>query len=96
MVSQLSDQPLRLPHPSYIRLQDEARPSERRKQPRINQFWHENLQEDSQAMMILLQVGSVEPGGHEVTFHDQFQGSNADEYRERIHQDKVIFVIFYT
>ena len=38
----------------------------------------ENLQEDSQAMVILLQVGSIEPGSHEVTFHGHFQGSNAD------------------
>jgi hypothetical protein len=32
-------------------------------------------------MVILLQVGSVEPGGHEITFHGQFQGPNADQYQ---------------
>jgi hypothetical protein len=31
-------------------------------------------------MVILLQLGSVEPGGHEVTFQGHFQGSNADQY----------------
>jgi hypothetical protein len=29
-------------------------------------------------MMILLQVDSVEPEGHEVTFHGHFQGPNTD------------------
>jgi hypothetical protein len=32
-------------------------------------------------MVILLQVGSVEPGDHEVTFHGHFQRSNANQYR---------------
>jgi hypothetical protein len=32
-------------------------------------------------MVILLQVGSVEFGGHEITFQGHFQGSNADQYR---------------
>ena len=36
-------------------------------------------------MVIFLQVGSIELGGHEVTFHGHFQGSNVD-------QDKVILV----
>jgi hypothetical protein len=31
-------------------------------------------------MVILLQVGSVEPGGHEVVFQGHFQGPNADQY----------------
>jgi hypothetical protein len=26
-------------------------------------------------------VGSIEPGGHEVTFQGHFQGRNADQYR---------------
>jgi hypothetical protein len=30
--------------------------------------------------MILVQVGSIEPGGHEVTFQGHFQGPNADQY----------------
>jgi hypothetical protein len=32
-------------------------------------------------MVILLQVGSEEPEGHEVTFQSHFQGPNADQYR---------------
>jgi hypothetical protein len=32
-------------------------------------------------MVILLQVGSVEPGSHEITFQGHFQGPNADQYR---------------
>ena len=32
-------------------------------------------------MMILLQVDSVEHGGHEVTLHGHFQGSNVDQYQ---------------
>jgi hypothetical protein len=31
--------------------------------------------------VILLQVGSVEPGGHEFTFQGHFQGRKADQYR---------------
>jgi hypothetical protein len=31
-------------------------------------------------MVILLEVGSIEPGGHELTFQRHFQGSNADRY----------------
>jgi hypothetical protein len=31
--------------------------------------------------MILLQMGSVEPGSHEVTFQGHFQGPNANQYR---------------
>jgi hypothetical protein len=31
-------------------------------------------------MVILLHVGSVEPGGHEVTSHGHFQGPNANQY----------------
>jgi hypothetical protein len=31
--------------------------------------------------VILLQVGSVEPGSHEVTFQEHYQGPNLDQYR---------------
>jgi hypothetical protein len=31
-------------------------------------------------MLILLEVGSIELGGHEVIFHGHFQGSNAVQY----------------
>jgi hypothetical protein len=34
----------------------------------VEQLWHENLQDDTRALVILLQVGSVELGGHEVIF----------------------------
>jgi hypothetical protein len=72
-LSQLSDQPLQPPQPPCSRPQDETGPSERRKRPRFDQLWHGNLQEDSRAMVILLQVGNIEPGGHEVTFQGYFQ-----------------------
>jgi hypothetical protein len=68
LLSQLPDQPLQLPQPPRNRPQDEAGPSEQRKRPRFDQLWHGNLQEDSRVMVILLQVGNVEPGGHEVIF----------------------------
>jgi hypothetical protein len=55
--------------------------------PRIDQLWHGNLQEDSRAMVILLQVGSVEPEGHEVTFHGHFQGPNVDQRKNPPKQD---------
>jgi hypothetical protein len=32
-------------------------------------------------MVILLQVGSIELGGHEVTFYGHFQGPNINQYR---------------
>jgi hypothetical protein len=43
-------------------------------------------------MVILLQVGSVEHGGHEVTFQGHFQGLIWISIEEKIHQDKVILV----
>jgi hypothetical protein len=42
--------------------------------------------------MILLQVGSVEPRVHELTFHGHFQGPNVDQYQRKNHQNKVILV----
>jgi hypothetical protein len=33
-------------------------------------------------LVILLQVGSMEPGGHEVTFQGYYQGPNLDQYCE--------------
>jgi hypothetical protein len=77
-LSQLPDPPLQLLQPPT---RDEAGPSERRKRPRVEQFWHGNLQDNARALVILLQVGSVEPGGHEVTFQGHYQGSNLDQYR---------------
>jgi hypothetical protein len=72
--------------------QDEAGLSERKKQPCFDQLWHGNLQKDSRTMVILLQVGSVEHGGHEVTFQGHFQGLIWISIEEKIHQDKVILV----
>jgi hypothetical protein len=38
-------------------------------------------------LVILLQVGSVEPKGHELTFHGHYQGPNLDQYR-RVRQPR--------
>jgi hypothetical protein len=77
-----------LPNPSFQLLQlpirDEAGQTEQRKWARIEQLWHGNLQDDAWALVILLQVGSVEPGGHEMIFHGYYQGSNLDHYRGTI------------
>jgi hypothetical protein len=80
-LSQLSNQPLQPPQPPRSRPQDEAGPSEQRKRPCFDQLWHGNLQKDSRAILTLLQMGSVEPRGHEVTFQGHFQGPNADQYQ---------------
>jgi hypothetical protein len=55
---------------------------EQRQRPCVEQLWHGNLQDDARALVILLQVGSVELGGHEVTFQGHYQGPNLDQYRE--------------
>jgi hypothetical protein len=80
LLLQLPNQPLQFSQPPCNRPQDEARPFEQRKRLYIDQLWYENLQTDSQTMVILLQMTSVEPEGHEITFHGHFQGSNADQY----------------
>lgn len=77
-LSQLPDQrllPMGLAPP-----QDEAGSSRPPKQPRLELQWHGNLQSEARAMVILLQVGSVEPGGHEVTFEGCFEGLNNEQY----------------
>jgi hypothetical protein len=77
-LSQLPDQPLL---PMAVGLpQDEAGPSRPPKQPRLELRWHGNLQSEARAMVILLQVGSVEPGGREVTFEGCFEGLNNEQY----------------
>jgi hypothetical protein len=43
---------------------------------------HGNLQDDAHALVILLQVGSVEQGGHEVTFQGHYQEPNLDQYHK--------------
>lgn len=78
-LSQLPEQPSDLPPPQGHR-QEDAGPSEQRKRPRLEQLWHGNLQDDAQALVILLQHGSVEPGGRDVFFEGCFEGLNRDQY----------------
>ena len=80
-LSQLLVQPV-LPlnlAPFHERPQEEAGPSRMPKQPRIEQRWHGNLQQDARALVILLQVGCVEPGSKDVTFGGIFEGLNEDQ-----------------
>jgi hypothetical protein len=46
----------------------------------VEQRWHGNLQQDARALVILLQVGCVEPGSREVTFEGSFEGLNDEQY----------------
>ena len=81
-LSQLPDQPL-LPlglAPPQEHTQGEAGPSRPPKQPRVEQRWHGNLQQDARALVILLQTGCVEPNSREVTFEGSFEGLNDDQY----------------
>jgi hypothetical protein len=66
--------------PLHERPQKEVGPSRPSKQPRVEQRWHENLQEDARALVILLQVGCVEPDTRDVTFGGIFEGLNNDQY----------------
>ena len=68
------------PSPLHERPQEEAGPSRPLKQPRVEQRWHENLQQDARALVILLQVGCVESGTRDVTFGGIFEGLNDDQY----------------
>lgn len=81
-LSQLPIQPsqpvISSPLPHHPR--DEAGPSRPLKQPRVERRWHGNLQRDARALVILLQVGCVEPGTREVTFEGSFEGLNEDHY----------------
>ena len=63
-----------------VRPLDEAGPSRPLKQPRMEQRWHGNLQGDARALVILLQVGCVEPGTQEVTFEGSFESLNEEQY----------------
>lgn len=81
-LSQLPDQPLllrdlALPHRHP---RDEAGPSRPLKQPRIERRWHGNLDINARALVILLQVGCVEPGTRDVTFEATYEGKNNDQY----------------
>ncbi len=81
-LSQLPDQPL-VPR-DLVRLherpEDEAGPSRLLKQPCVERRWHGNLHEEARALVILLQVGCVEPGSCKVTFEGSFEGLNRDKY----------------
>ena len=81
-LSQLPEQgfPLLELAPAHERPQDEAGPSRPPKQPRMEQRWHGNLQPDARALVILLQVGKVEPNGREVTFEGYFEGLNDGQF----------------
>ncbi|KAG0620048.1 hypothetical protein M758_4G185300 [Ceratodon purpureus] len=68
------------PAPLHERPQEEAGPSRPPKQPRVEQRWHGNLQQDARALVILLQVGCVEPGTRDVTFGGIFEGLNDNQY----------------
>jgi hypothetical protein len=72
--------PLSLAPPQVGGLHEKAGPSRPPKQPRVEQRWYGNLQRDARALVILLQVGCVEPGTREVTFEGSFEGSNEDQY----------------
>lgn len=80
-MSQLPDVPLHSTQPSPTQMRQRSEPggSSRLIRPRLHQIWHGNLQADARAMVILLQVGSVEPGGREVTFQGYFEGLNNDQ-----------------
>ena len=81
-LSQLPDQP-QLPLDLSLlhgRPEDEAGPSRPPKQPCVEKRWHGNLQPDARALVILLQVGRVEPGTREVTFEGCFEGLNEEQY----------------
>ena len=81
-VSQPTIRTLLLPSPAPLhkRPQEEAGPSRPSKQPRMEQWWYGNLPRDARALVILLQVGSVEPDTRGVTFGGIFQGLNDDQY----------------
>ena len=89
-LSQLPDQPsqpaISRPLPNY--LADEAGPSRPLKKPRLDRRWHGNLDQNARALVILLQVGCVEPGTHDVTFEASYEGLNEDQYYCMVRPDK--------
>lgn len=72
--------PPTVPVPLQHHPRDEGGPSRPVKQPRVERRWHGNLQSDARALVILLQVGCVEPGTREVVFEGSFEGLNEDQY----------------
>jgi len=78
-LSQLLNWPLDFVPPQECP-QGEVRPSQPLKQPRVEKWWHGNLQYVTWALVILLQVGCVKPGSWEVTFEGYFEGLNNNQY----------------
>ena len=68
--------PVSLPIPLSIG----AGPSHPLKKSRIHNRWHGNLDKDARVLVILLQVGCIELGTHDVTFEGTFEGLNEDQY----------------
>ena len=66
--------------PLRVHPQDEAGPSRPLKQPRVERRWHGNLDVNARALVILLQVGCIEPGTREVTFEASYEGLNNNHY----------------
>jgi hypothetical protein len=81
-LAQLPNQPSEpaVSMPVVVRRPDGAGPSRPPKQPRLEQRFHGDLQKDARALVILLQVGCVEPGTREVMFEGSFEGLNKDQY----------------
>jgi hypothetical protein len=81
----LSQLPIRTIFPSSVaplleRPQEEAGPSRPSKKPRVEQRWHGNLQQDTCALVILLQVGCVELDTRDVIFGGIFESLNNHQY----------------
>ena len=82
-MSQLPQHPLHFQEPMVSRRPPpvEVGPSKQRlKKPCLDQLWHGNLQDDAQVLLILLQRGSVEPGGREVFFEGCYEGLKKDHF----------------
>lgn len=81
-LSQLPRQPSQsgISTPLPTSFTDEAGPSRPLKKPRVDRRWHGNLDQDARALVILLQVGCVEPGTHDVMFEASYEGLNEDQY----------------
>ena len=59
---------------------DETKASRPLKQPRVERRWHGNLDANARSLVILLQVGCVEPGTRDVTFEATYEGLNRDQF----------------
>ena len=68
------------PAPLHERNQEVAGLSRPSKQHRVEQRWYGNLQQDARALVILMQVGYVEPETRDVMFGGIFEGLNDEQY----------------